>query len=454
MEACTADRTGSISFQFSIRCSPLVEENVLNKYLTISVDDLKVGYYVVGIDKHWLETPFLSHRFLIRTEGEIERMKSHGIRMVMVDPNRSEGDLSLLRPNGKEGESGTVGVDDARTVMEDVPLSPARVTEMMTHLHEYLVRRYQALFQEIREKGEGPTFTVDTAPFVRAVEDLEKLGRHFPDALLFLAHLQSTDDDLYAHSVNVLFLSLYLANTQKLSAEESVLWGICGLFHDIGMLKVPLDILHKKDPLTSGERAVIQEHPLAGERLIREHTRLPEAVARAAGEHHLRRDPSGYPADREFLQTDPVTRAIMTLDMFDALITDRPYREGVSPSRALKVIVDAAKESLDPRWATQLFLGMGVYPIGTVVELSGGEIGIVTKYHPYSERQEGAPSRLVQKFSVLILKNRSGFPLTKPVMRDLSWSPKEPPPVTKTHNHSDFMIDWEKLQGLAPYWMG
>ena len=431
-----------------------MEENVLNKYLTISVDDLKVGYYVVGIHKNWLETPFLSHRFLIRSDGEIERMKSHGIRMVMVDPNRSEGDLSRLQIGEEAPTNITVPSEDVRKIMEDVPLSPARVTELMTQLHEYLVRRYKALFEDIREKGGGSSFSIDTGPFVRAIEDLEKLGRHFPDALLFLAHLQSTDDDLYVHSTNVLFLSLYLANTQKLSAEESLLWGICGLFHDIGMFKIPLEILHKKEPLTSGERAIIQEHPLVGERLIREHFQLPEEVARVAGQHHFRRDAGGYPPGGDFAQTGAVTRAIMTIDVFDALITDRPYREGVSPSRALKVIVDAAKDSLDPRWATQLFLGMGVYPIGTVVELSGGEIGIVTKYHSSSERQEGVASRLVQKFSVLILKNRSGFPLTKPFMKNLSWSPKEPPPVTKTHNHSDFMIDWERLQGLAPYWMG
>jgi HD-GYP domain-containing protein (c-di-GMP phosphodiesterase class II) len=431
-----------------------MEENVLNKYLTISVDDLKVGYYVVGIDKNWLETPFLSHRFLIRSDGEIERMKSHGIRMVMIDPNRSEGDLSRLQVGEEAPTSTTVPSEDVRKIMEDVPLSPARVTELMTQLHEYLVRRYKALFEDIRKKRGDSSFSVDTGPFVRAIGDLEKLGRHFPDALLFLAHLQSTDDDLYVHSTNVLFLSLYLANTQKLSAEESILWGICGLFHDIGMLEIPLEILHKKEPLTSGERAIIQEHPLVGERLIREHFRLPEEVAHVAGQHHLRRDAGGYPPGSDFAQTGAVTRAIMTIDVFDALITDRPYREGVSPSRALKVIVDAAKDSLDPRWATQLFLGMGVYPIGTVVELSGGEIGIVTKYHSSSERQEGVASRLVQKFSVLILKNRSGFPLTKPFMKNLSWSPKEPPPVTKTHNHSDFMIDWERLQGLAPYWMG
>lgn len=429
-----------------------MEEKGLNKYLTISVDDLKVGYYVVGIDKSWLDTPFLSHRFLIKSESDIERMKSHGIRLVMVDPKRSDSDIVVLQVPEESG-SQSAGPEAVPLLMEDVPLSSYRISEMMTGLHGYLVRKFQALFQEIREK-ENSGYVLDVAPILRAAEDVEKLGRHYPEAYLFLAHLQATDDELFIHSANVMFLSLYLANFQKLSPEESVLWGVCGLFHDIGMVHVPQEILHKKEPLTSDERALIREHPLAGEKLIRSHTRLPEVVARVAGEHHLRRDGGGYPLAGDFGQTDPVARAIMTIDMFDALITDRPYREGVSPSRALKIIVDSAKESLDPRWATQLFLGMGVYPIGTVVELSGGEIGIVTKYHPYSERQEGLANKLIQKFSVLVLKNRSGFPLTKPIVRELSWSPKEPPPVTRTHNHSDFMVDWERLQGLAPFWMG
>jgi putative nucleotidyltransferase with HDIG domain len=429
-----------------------LEEKGLNKYLTISVDDLKVGYYVVGIDKSWLDTPFLSHRFLIKSESDIERMKSHGIRLVMVDPKRSDRDILVLQVP-EESTTQPDGLETVPLLMEDVPLSSYRISEMMTGLHGYLVRKFQALFQEIREK-ENSSYVLDVAPILRAAEDVEKLGRHYPEVYLFLAHLQATDDELFIHSTNVMFLSLYLANFQKLSPEESVLWGVCGLFHDIGMVHVPQEILHKKEPLTSDERALIREHPRAGEKLIRSHTRLPEVVARVAGEHHLRRDGGGYPLAGDFGQTDPVARAIMTIDMFDALITDRPYREGVSPSRALKIIVDAAKESLDPRWATQLFLGMGVYPIGTVVELSGGEIGIVTKYHPYSERQEGLANKLIQKFSVLVLKNRRGFPLTKPIMRELSWSPKEPPPVTRTHNHSDFMVDWERLQGLAPFWMG
>lgn len=437
---------------YEIRLKFPVEEKGLNKYLTISVDDLKVGYYVVGIDKSWLDTPFLSHRFLIKSESDIERMKSHGIRLVMVDPKRSDSDVVVL-PVPEESGTQSAGPETVPLLMADVPLSSYRISEMMTGLHGYLVRKFQALFQEIREK-EDSSYTLDVAPILRAAEDVEKLGRHYPEAYLFLAHLQATDDELFIHSANVMFLSLYLANFQKLSPEESVLWGVCGLFHDIGMVHVPQEVLHKKEPLTSDERALIREHPQKGENLIRSHTRLPEVVARVAGEHHLRRDGCGYPLAGDFGQTDPVARAIMTIDMFDALITDRPYREGVSPSRALKIIVDAAKESLDPRWATQLFLGMGVYPIGTVVELAGGEIGIVTKYHPYSERQEGLANKLIQKFSVLVLKNRSGFPLTKPIVRELSWSPKEPPPVTRTHNHSDFMVDWERLQGLAPFWMG
>ena len=419
----------------------------MNRYLTISIDSLRVGHYVVGIDKSWLETPFLSHRFMIETVQEIERMKSLGIKLVTVDPNRS------LLPPESAASGGVVRQEkeaEPEPLLREVPFSPYRSTEMLTSLHGYLVRRFKSLFEEIRG-SDRLLNPLDTAPFLTAIDEVERIGRDYPDSYLFLSHLQSSDDETFIHSVNTMFLSLYLAHSQKSSREEAVLWGLAGLFHDLGKVRIPLEILRKREPLTPSEWSIVKQHPLIGEELIKTYTNLPSVVAKVAGEHHLRRDGSGYPDSRTFDATDAVTRAIMIIDTFDDLISDRCYRPGISPSKALKTIVDAAKDSLDPRWTTQLFLSMGVYPVGTVLELAEGEIGVVTKYHPQSEADR-IGSRLEQSFSVLILKNRSGFPLTKPVIRKVTWSPVGLPPVTKTYNHSDFMIDWEMMQGYSRFW--
>ncbi len=419
----------------------------MNKYLTVSIDSLRVGHYVVGIDKSWLETPFLSHRFLIESKREIEHMKSLGIKVVTVDPTRS----LFVEPSPLEEIPQWEEEVVPAPLLKEVPYSPHKSMEMLTSLHEYLVRKFRRLFEDLRGSGQV-TSPLDTAPFLKAIDEVERIGRDYPDSYLFLSHLQSSDDETFVHSVNTMFLALYLAHSQKSAREDAVLWGLAGLFHDLGKVRIPLEILHKRGPLDPEEWNIVKQHPLIGEELIKGHTKLPPIVAKVAGEHHLRRDGTGYPNSRSFEDTDAVTRAIMIIDTFDDLISDRTYRPGLSPSKALKIIVDAAKDSLDPRWATQFFLSIGVYPVGTVLELAEGEIGIVTKYHPHPET--GTPaSRLEQKFSVMILKNRSGFPLAKPVIRTVTWSPLGLPPVTKTFNHSDFMIDWEMIQGYAKLWV-
>lgn len=290
--------------------------------------------------------------------------------MVTIEADSPEQDNPALPPPPDSGET---------LPLREVSLPSYKVAEMLTSLHKYLVYKYKTLFEELRQMPESGK--VDTTPFVNALEEVEKLGRQYPDAYLFLAHLQSTDDETFIHSVNTMFLSLYLAHYQESTREDAILWGLSGLFHDLGKVHIPLEILHKTSPLTPEEWTVIQDHPVMGQKLLSGRSNLPSMVARVAGEHHVRRNGKSYPDNVLYAATDSVTRAIMILDTFDAMTSDRSYRRGVSPSKALRKILEASRESLDPEWSTKFFLSMGIYPVGTVVELSDGEVGVVTKYH-------------------------------------------------------------------------
>ncbi|OOH70076.1 HD-GYP domain-containing protein [Leptospirillum ferriphilum] len=412
----------------------------MKRYRTIPVNRLQIGDHVIGIDKSWLETPFLTHRFRIRSKEDIERLRASGVSMVTIEADPPEQDNPALPPP-----------DSAEPLLlKEVSLPSYKVAEMLTSLHKYLVYKYKTLFEELRQMPESGK--IDTTPFVNALEEVEKLGRQYPDAYLFLAHLQSTDDETFIHSVNTMFLSLYLAHFQESTREDAILWGLSGLFHDLGKVHIPLEILHKTSPLTPEEWTVIQDHPVMGQKLLSERSNLPSLVARVAGEHHVRRNGKSYPDNVLYAATDSVTRAIMILDTFDAMTSDRSYRRGVSPSKALRKILEASRESLDPEWSTNFFLSMGIYPVGTVVELSDGEVGVVTKYHSRTPAPETNP-RTNQSFSVLILKSRQGLSVIKPFIRHIEWSLNSPPPVQKTWNHSDFNIDWDFVRSHASIWM-
>ena len=418
----------------------LRKDEALKKYRTIPVNRLKIGDHVIGIDKSWLETPFLSHRFHIRSIEDIDRLKALGVAMVTVDEEPSSQDTSALPPP----------VPENPLHLKEVSLPSYKVAEMLTSLHKYLVFKYKTLFEELRRMPESGK--IDTTPFVNALEEVEKLGRQYPDAYLFLAHLQSTDDETFIHSVNTMFLSLYLAHFQGSTQDEAVLWGLSGLFHDLGKVHIPLDILHKTSPLDQEEWDVIQNHPVMGQKLLSERSNLPPMVSRVAGEHHVRRNGKSYPDAVLYEATDSVTRAIMILDTFDAMTSDRSYRRGVSPSKALRNILEASRESLDPEWSIKFFLSMGIYPVGTVVELSDGAVGVVTKYHSRNPAPGKSP-KTNQSFSILILKSRQGLSVVKPFIRHIEWSANTPPPVQKTWNHSDFNIDWDFVRSHASTWM-
>lgn len=164
----------------------------MKRYRTIPVNRLQIGDHVIGIDKSWLETPFLTHRFRIRSKEDIERLRASGVSMVTIEADSPEQDNPALPPP-----------DSAEPLLlKEVSLPSYKVAEMLTSLHKYLVYKYKTLFEELRQMPESGK--IDTTPFVNALEEVEKLGRQYPDAYLFLAHLQSTDDETFIHSVNTI----------------------------------------------------------------------------------------------------------------------------------------------------------------------------------------------------------------------------------------------------------
>lgn len=438
----------------------------MKQIVTLAIEALRPGHFVIGLDRSWLDTPFLSHRFLVKDQSEIEQLRASGIRNVIVDLSRSilteQADpgavaagkaVRWIEESGAKPEDAT-GRMDGSPIEENLSrleLPEHDVAVQLTELHAYLVTHYQKLFETIRKSPEG--HAIETGPFRNAVEEIERLGRTYPDAFLFLAHLQSNDDETYIHSVNTMFLSLFLAHSAGIPKDEAILWGLAGLFHDMGKVRIPIHILHKKEPLTADEWAIIREHPAIGETILKNRTRLPAIVSRVAGEHHVRKDGTGYPDTRLFAATESLTRAIMILDTFDAMTADRCYRPGISPAKALKRIAQIAPDSLDTRWTTNLIQSMGVYPVGSVLELSDGDVGVVTRYHkPGAEEPSPDSGEFHHSFSVLVLRDRDGRHLHRPSMRRVTWSPSTPPPVSKTHNHSDWGIDWDYLKRHISLW--
>ncbi len=427
----------------------------MSKEISIPIEHLRIGHYVVGMDKSWLETPFMTHRFMIQRKDEIDALISSGVHKITVDLSRSrlknqaEGSGSSTASSRKEprvaGQAPDTPTWDDPANLEEVAIPEFEAASLLADTHVRLVHQYQKLFHSLKN-GKHTPGPEDVRFYKNALDEVSRLGRAYPDALLFMAHLQSTDDETYIHSVNTMFLAIYLALTKNISPEEVGIWGMCGLFHDMGKCAIPSSILHKKDPLTLAEWDIIRSHPSVGEELLKTWNGLPPIVAKVAGEHHVRKNGKGYPDQRLFIATDTITRAVMILDTFDALTADRSYRSGMPPPKALKLIAQMAQESLDTQLVAQVIKAMGIYPIGSVLELLNGEVGVVIRHHTDENNKNQ------QNFSLLMLKDERGAHLRKPTARKITWSPGSTPPVARTHNHSDWGIDWAQLRDHLHLW--
>lgn len=201
---------------------------------------------------------------------------------------------------------------------------------------------------------------------------------------LCLSTIKDYDDYTYSHSVNVAVLSLCLGNRIGFSRTSLEHLGICGLFHDLGKVEVPHEILTKPGHLTEDEWHQMQNHPMASVRqILRLHAShdLKSKIVLAPFEHHIKYDLSGYPHVLFKNKVSLFGRILQIADVYDAITSPRAYRSSyMSPDQAIGFMMKSAGKDFDPVLLKVFAIMMGTYPVGTLLELDTGELGIVADY--------------------------------------------------------------------------
>lgn len=200
--------------------------------------------------------------------------------------------------------------------------------------------------------------------------------------LLGLTNIKNHDEYTLNHSVNVSLLAIALGKRLGLSRAELVDLGLSAFFHDLGKIETPLEILNKPGQLTEEERKIMELHPSQGaEKLVqlKEFRRLPISAIHVAMEHHIKEDFSGYPHFKIKQDINLYSRIVKVCDFFDAITTKRVYRKKVfTRAEALSLMLDQIGTEFNPIILKAFVQMMGVFPIGSVVLLSTGEVGLVT----------------------------------------------------------------------------
>ena len=211
------------------------------------------------------------------------------------------------------------------------------------------------------------------------VEEISDSVTRNPSALISLARLKTADDYTYMHSVAVCALMVALAKQINLNEEHTRSAGMAGLLHDLGKAAIPLAVLNKPGKLTDEEFTVIQSHPVHGYLMLKEGGSVEDAVLDACRHHHEKMDGSGYPDKLKGEEISLIARMTAICDVYDAITSDRPYKRGWDPAESLRRMAEWTKGHFDPRLFQAFVKSIGIYPVGSLVRLTSGRIGVVTE---------------------------------------------------------------------------
>jgi putative nucleotidyltransferase with HDIG domain len=204
-----------------------------------------------------------------------------------------------------------------------------------------------AMHKQVQERGRLPLAEAEAV-----VRSLSMAMHGDQQMILPLLQLKEFDEYTTTHSLNVSVLTMALAEHIGLGAQDVRTFGIAGLLHDLGKVNVPLEILNKPGKLTDEERQVMQQHPVAGARLIIESGRRLDLAAAVAHEHHIMINGQGYPSHHYKRECHKASKLVHVCDVFDALRTRRPYRDAWEQERVLTYIAERAGTEFEPDAAT------------------------------------------------------------------------------------------------------
>ena len=205
---------------------------------------------------------------------------------------------------------------------------------------------------------------------------LNRVGEN-RSAVLGLATIKSYDEYTSFHSVNVLILSLALGSMLPLDRNALMILGTGALLHDLGKVTIPQSILNKSGPLTEKEWEVMKQHPVRGADILLAQPGVHPLSVLVAYEHHAHHDLSGYPKVSRKEHPSLFSRIVEIVDVYDAMTSSRPYQGARTPEHALRILAKKMGAFFDPLLVKIFVDMMGLYPVGTLVRLYSGEVGVV-----------------------------------------------------------------------------
>lgn len=356
----------------------------------ISVQDLRPGMYVWELDRPWVETPFMYQGFVIRTPQELAALRKY-CREVSIDTERSDVDEAARAPGraiaGLPGTGQRVHRESVAVEVEwpraDLALQGAQ-------------KAATDVFEGVRVRK-----TLEATQARSAVGSMTQSMLRNPDALMLFSAMRERGGYQLERAMDVSVYMIAFARFLGMSEEAVEHAGLAGLLQDIGMLDLPDEMLLKATRLEPAEFKIVRGHVIRGRDILAAASGMPADVASIAALHHERHDGSGYPGGLKGGALGVIGAMAGIVDTFDALTVKRPYAEAMSPSNALNLLFRMRGRTFHPQLVEQFIRCIGYFPVGSVVELNTGEIGVVVA--------QNTEQRLQPR--VMVVRGADGRPL-------------------------------------------
>ncbi|PSF14706.1 HD-GYP domain-containing protein [Marinobacter shengliensis] len=348
----------------------------------IPIAALKVGMYISDLNNDWIPHNTQRKKGVIKREETIEKIRRMGVQYVYIDVEKGldSQDAETAQEVDRRNEQALQNAGEQRPgIKHKVALTEEIVIAQRIHSQ---AQGLVGSFMNNVKMGAA----IDIAPIHQLADELQNSVLRNANALSCLGRIREKDNYLLEHSVNLSVLMSLFGNYRNLPADVLHQTVVGALLHDLGKILTPDDILHKPGRLTAEEFEVMKLHARHSRDILASTEGIGEIAVITAAQHHEKLDGSGYPEGLKGEEITEYGRMVAITDVYDAITSDRVYHKGMTPSQGLKKLLEWSGDHLDPELVKQFIRCIGLYPVGSLVLLESGRLGVVVETNDQDQR--------------------------------------------------------------------